>query len=472
MKRNKTWLAWALAVGLVAYLLGAATASRSVVDAGQTVRAYASGTALHADALQSGGTRVADVEAAFSAANVDSAGFTTPGRQTENEVLVQPNPADSDPPSPFVGKNASARGAGLEVSLGESVPVPPGSALALPRQRANATAAPDTSETAEVLGLTTLAPLAYASVLHADAEARWATSTCFRSANSPIAYSRGYAADLQLLDASQAGTTPLPEPIVATDHPDPSRNVIQTNSFVYAIPNGQPGKFGLVSEVHQTYAPISIVRGGTIPLPNIVIEVLGEWFVKATVLGVASPLNAIEYGVTDPMTGNPVPPGATVIRVSTDGGLTYRSLSIEDVMAGGQEIPGDPLLNLALGESPRAISAAGGAAVFGSAPTVTPTRVAGAVDVVRLNLLDGISAGNSVADLRIGHFESDLEVPEGGFSCPPDPTTTTSTTTTSTTTPTTLPAPPPTTAPPIPTTIAPQQAPPAIPIRAQPRTVG
>ena len=40
MKGNKTWLAWALSVGLVAYLLGAATAGRSTVAEGEVIKAY------------------------------------------------------------------------------------------------------------------------------------------------------------------------------------------------------------------------------------------------------------------------------------------------------------------------------------------------------------------------------------------------------------------------------------------------
>src|SRR5205085_11280954 len=130
LKGNKTWLAWALSIGLIAYLVGAATAGRSTVADTDVVKAYASGTALHLDAIEGQGTRLADVEAAFSAANVDSTGFDAASRQTENSVAVQP-PAD-DPPGPYLDKNASARGAGLELGLGDSVPpLDPGSILPL-----------------------------------------------------------------------------------------------------------------------------------------------------------------------------------------------------------------------------------------------------------------------------------------------------------------------------------------------------
>ncbi|MEY2424739.1 MAG: hypothetical protein QOI61_311 [Actinomycetota bacterium] len=513
MKRNKTWLAWALAVGLVAYLLGAATAGRSTVNPDdQVVKAFATGTALHADALQGGvtGPRLADVEVAFSTANVDSTGFTAPGRTTENEVLVQPNAADNEPPDPSVdpvGKNSSARGAGLELGLGSDVPVPPGDVLPLPRS--NAVAPPDMSDTDEVLALPAN-PLVYAALLHSDADARWEDDTCNRTAQSPISYSRGYAADLQLLDQATTGTPegPLVAPVLATDDPNPQRKVSQTNSFVYPIDNGD-GTFGLVSEVHQTYAPVSVLRD---PLtgPVLIIEVLGEWFVKTTATGKAGGAT-IEYGVTDndpasPTFGEPIDPGATVIRVSMDGGLTYDGFSLSDLGPTGTEIPADPLANIMLGEDLRAISASGGIADPDSSPTLLAdgTRAAGAVDVVRINVLKVISPGTTVADLRIGHFESDLQVPEGGFTCESAATTTTTSTTGSTvptssttststssttsttaaptttsttaaptTTTTAAPGPTSTTAPTTTTTTPPPPpAPPATPIRVQPKTVG
>jgi hypothetical protein len=509
LKRNKTWLAWALAVGLVAYLLGAATAGTSTVTDGESVVAYASGTALHVDALQGGvtGPRIADVELAFSAVSADSNGFSAVSRVTENEVLVQPDPTDHDPETPFEGKNASARGAGLELGLGDDVPTNAGSVLA--ETRSGATASPDSDESAD-LGPVPINPAAWASLLHSDAIANWDDPTCLTNANLPIAYGRGYAADAELLDAgSTAPDGSLGSPVIATDDPNPERNVTQTSSVVYAVPNGVADHYGLVSDVRQTYAPISVLQD-PLGATTLIIEVLGEWWVRTTADGI-NPAT-IEYGVTDndpasPTFGDPIAPGATVIRISMDGGLTYQGFSLQDLGETGTEIPLDPLLNVMLGEDPRAISAAGGAADPDSAPTLEAegTRAAGALDVVRFNLLDGASPGFSAADLRIGHFESDLQVPEGGFTCATaattttteEPTTTsssttttsTSTTTTTTTTtivptttttttaaptttttvaPTTTTAPtiPPTTAPPPPT------APAATPIRVQPKTVG
>lgn len=494
MRRNKTWLAWALAVGLVAYLLGAATAGRSTITAGESVVGYASGTALHLDALQDGpapdGTRLADVEVAFSAANVDSNGFAADSRLTENSVLVQPDPTDHDPETPFVGKNASARGAPLEIGLANGVPTSPGPAVLA---RSGATAPPDFSETNDAGLADALGPLAYASLLHSDAIARWEQPTCLTSAQLPISFGRGYAADVQLLDA---GTTPeggpFEQPVVSTDDPNPQRSVSQTNSFLYAVPNGVADHYGLVSEIHQTFAPVTVLRSvddtGVTTAP-LIIEVLGEWFVRTEVDGIGPA--TMTYGVTDndpasPTFGQPIAPGASVIRISTDGGITYQGFSLNDLSPEGIIIPAAPLAEIALGEDLRALSAPGELADPETTPDLAAdgTHASGAVDVVRIDALDD-PLGPSLADLRIGHFESELEVPAGGFTCAKAATTTTASPTTTSTTlapttttaaPTTTTTAPPgptsTTAPPTTTTAPPPPAPPATPIRIQPKTVG
>jgi hypothetical protein len=385
-------------VGLIAYLLGAATAGRSTVDTGQSVKAYASGTALHVDALQAGltGPRVADVEDAFSAANVDSNGFSATSRLTENSVLVQPDPADHDPATPFVGKNASARGAGLELGVGSNVPTAAGDVINL--TRSGATASPDSSESND-LGPVPGAPVVYASLLHSDALARWDAATCLTTASAPIAYGRGYAADVELVDAGTANPDgSLGSPVVASNDPTPDRNVSQTISYAYAIANGTAGHYGLVSEIHETYAPVEIgqdpITGGAIE-----IEVLGEWYLRTVADGVHQA--TMTYGVTDadpasPTFGQPIDPTDTVIRVSA-GGTEVIALSLNDVFASpGQEIPLGPLGSIMLGEDVRAISAAGGLADPASTPTLLAdgTRAAGALDVVRADVLDEPEGGS------------------------------------------------------------------------------
>jgi hypothetical protein len=48
---------------------------------------------------------------------------------------------------------------------------------------------------------------------------------------------------------------------------------------------------------------------------------------------------------------------------------------------------------------------------------VSPTLVSAAADVVRLKLGAGLADGFEAADLRVGHFETKVEVPAGGVNC-------------------------------------------------------
>ena len=440
MKRKNTWLAWALAVGLISYLVGAATVSRSAV-APTPISAYASGIALHADAIQAGlaGPRIVGADLAYSSAQLNSAGFAPVSPQNELQLNLQPTDKE------FAGKNASARGAGLELGIASDLPANAGDALA--QTQAGSVAPPTAAPEIKDAGLgDALAPLAYASLLHSEAASQWNGNPCLTTAVSPISYGRGYAADAQLLNTGdEAPDGRFEAPLVATDDPLPERSVVQTKSYVYAVPNGNVTggqHYGLVSEIHQTYAPVSLNRGPLLPL---IIEVLGEWVFKTTATGLkdnpATPaVNEgahIEYYTLDDVTHAPVSPTTDIIRVSQDGGLTYTGLQAQQIFTnGGLVLPAAlaPLVGLAIGEDPRAIAAPGATPDPASVPaidTVDGTFARGAVDVVRLSLLN-VAVGTHVADLRIGHFESALSVPAGGFTCPPDPTTTTTTAPTTT----------------------------------------
>lgn len=502
MKRNNAWLAWALAVGLMAYLVGAAVPGQSSIDAPGVITAYASGTALHADAIQGGltGPRIVGADLAFSAANANSAGFSAINPQNEMQLFLQPEITGT----PFSGKNASARGAGLELGLGSDLPT--GAGDVIQETFAGQVAPPNGPAVVKDDGLgSALAPLVFASLLHSEAAARFDENPCLSSTSQPIAFGRGYAADAQLLNTGGAAPDGRFEtPVVATDDPNPDRSVVDTKSYVYAAPNtnttgGQ--HYGLVSEIHETYAPVTLLRMA--PAPALIIEVLGEWVFKTTVTGVADNLATptvnegakIEYYTLDKATGQPVTPTTDVIRVSQDGGATYSAIQAQQVFgAGGLVLPPElaPILGLAIGEDPRAIAAPGATPDPASTPTIATngTSAAGAVDVVRLELL-GLMPGLHVAGLRIGHFESRLTVPAGGFTCTVATTTTTAAPTTTTTlapstttttaapgatTTTIRPATTTTTAKPITTTTTappgPGPAPVARPVRVQPNTVG
>ncbi|MEY2397554.1 MAG: hypothetical protein QOJ00_728 [Actinomycetota bacterium] len=446
MKRNNAWLAWALAIGMLAYMLGAAIPGRTKVNETPGFTARATGVAVHADVIQAGATgpRVVDGEIAFSAVNANSDGFGGTSTQNEMQVNLQPNTL------PFAGKQASARGGALELGLGSSVPTPAGDTLA--ETESEAVAPPNSPLVVKDAGPLPINPVAYASLLHTEALANYTETPCLSIASSPIAYGRGYAADAQLLDTSGSTTSgPLVNPVLATDDPRPNRNVSQTVTYLYSVPNSNTTggqHYGLVTETHETFAPVTVLRMA--PAPALIIEVLGEWIFKTTATGIpdnpatvgVNEAGSVQYYVVDDVSKQPVTPTTDVIRISADGGLTYTSLRFQDVfMNGGLVIPAAPLLSLAVGEDPRALAAPGVDPDPNSSPTINAngTGVSGAADVVRLSALSGIQPGFSLAGLRIGHFESALTVPSGGFTCSQAVTTTTTTAPTSSTTSTTLP---------------------------------
>src|SRR5207247_9405121 len=101
----------------------------------------------------------------------------------------------------------------------------------------------------------------------------WNNNVCIFG--QPLAYGLGYAADAQLLDAGSANPDgSMSQPVIALDTGTPTdRTVSQSKSFTYLKPNGD-GTFGLVSEVPETIAPVTIAKGmagGT------TIEFPGEW---------------------------------------------------------------------------------------------------------------------------------------------------------------------------------------------------
>jgi hypothetical protein len=419
MRRQRLLPAGALVIAVLIYAVGTASVSHSAAPAAGFT-AYATGTNVHVTGLQApGGPRLANADVAFSAAT------TGEDFARQNEMQVQLIPATTDPALPADAEIA-ARGSGLEAALASDVPVPDPT-IPLPDPQV---AWPGHSpQSADILNTgTDIAPnpLVYASVLRAQAAANAPCGT-----SSPLAQALGYAADAQLLDASQSpdpNTGELANPVLSTDTPGPDRAVSQSTTTITAFPNGTPGHFGLQAQVRETFAPIFISRGTGLPLdPGVVIEVLGEWVFTLRAPGDAP--STLTYTVED-STGAQPSPTTPIIRVSSDGGVTFpvaNQLTFQDIFdAPGLVVPAAPLLTLAIGEDPRAIADPGDVPDDTTAPTLTNTEASGAVDVIRAHLLQNTPIGtpSAAADLRIGHFEGALTVPTGGFACEV-PTTTT-----------------------------------------------
>ncbi|MDP9021618.1 MAG: DUF11 domain-containing protein, partial [Actinomycetota bacterium] len=187
----------------------------------------------------------------------------------------------------------------------------------------------------------------------------------------------------------------------------PERNVSWSLSRNYLAPqiNAQGELVGnalaLVAETRQTIAPITINLGDQGVLT---LEFLGEWVLRAHAGGIAG-ASFVHYG---PGEASPETPVLRVLRQTT-GGTIEDVLTVTTQQLLGQEglvinqIPG---VEIAIGEDPRAI---GGDA--NTQPTVTPTSVSAAVDVVRVTAAE-------LGDIRVGHMEVAATVPEGGLLCP------------------------------------------------------
>src|SRR5207253_1391741 len=93
----------------------------------------------------------------------------------------------------------------------------------------------------------------------------------------------------------------MSQPVIALDTGTPTdRTVSQSRSFTYLRPNGD-GTFGLVSETHETIAPVTIAKGmagGT------TIEFLGEWVLRAVAAGdgtsASGAVDVVQVGLVDP----------------------------------------------------------------------------------------------------------------------------------------------------------------------------
>ncbi|HYZ92270.1 MAG TPA: hypothetical protein VFA34_07740 [Actinomycetota bacterium] len=384
-----------------AAILAAVTLSALLVPvtnaAGQSADAFAfaSGTVVHADLLRSGETRLVDVEVAFSGAVFDTGGLDT-------AVL---NELDREFAPQLPDKSSFGRATGLEAGLG----VAPGDEnQVILSGRAEVAAPPNLDGVSNEIGPVDLDPLAWADLLRGEAFAQAGDPPC-----GPIGdISRGlsYVTDVQLLDTASSGEGDgLEAPVLALNASDPARAVSQSHSRTAFIAQTDADgrslgdKLGVVSEVRETIAPVTLF-GGT---PSaLTIEFLGEWVLRATATGM--PGGAfVHYGPGE------VSPETPVVRLIDADGVenlvTLQQLLGEDGLV--VDVPG--VAEIAIGEPPRAIDGAAG-----SQPTESAdgTRASAAVDVVRVRALPGTPA--ELADIRVGHLEVSTQVPAGGVSCP------------------------------------------------------
>lgn len=419
MKRRLSTLASVLLISTVTAFAGGAPAGAQVASADADYSGYTTGTVVHADAVTIGGTRVADAEVAYSGASVASKGTggitQGPGAAggtivNEMDQVVQPALPNTTLDSNLQGNRSFGRGSGLELGVGTTIATDVNANQILLAQRALASAPPSTGPITHEVGPLKIDPAAYASLSRGQAQARFnADGTCILGEET--SFGLGYVADAQVLETggSTGATAPFSAPLIATNAPTPERRVSQSRSVTKLVPqtdaagNKIGDNFGLMTETRMTIAPITLLKNTPTP---ITIELLGEWVLRAVATGIPGQAYVF-YG---PGTVSPQTPV-----LSIGGGTLNTVLSLQDLLGGSGlalDLPG--IASIAVGEDPRAI---GGNAT--SAPTQggDGTTASGAVDVVRVQLLDAVASTLGVLDVRVGHMEARAKVPAGGIKC-------------------------------------------------------
>lgn len=401
---NGTRMIRTVAVALLASVLAVApmvVATAQVPIADADFSGYATGTVLHADAVQNATTRVADVELAYSGASVASKGLSS-AISNEMQRIVQP----AQPT-----KQTYGRGSGLEAGI---VLTPPSTENSIIQAgKAEAAAAPSTDLITKEIGPVKVDPAVYASALRGQAQARWVPNQCILG--SDLSYGLGYAADAQLIDQG-ANTQPgLDAPVVATDANNPTRAASQSVSHTKLVrqtkKNGDIAgfNFGLLSEVRETIAPVTLLAGTA---NQTTIEFLGEWVLR-THAGGLTDTAYVHYGPGS------VSPQTPILRTINQAGTVTNNITFQQITgATGFTLDIPNVAEIAIGEDPRAI---GGNAASQPAIAANGTSVSAAVDVARIKLLEQKDTSGNVttraADLRVGHMEAKSVVPVGGIAC-------------------------------------------------------
>jgi len=417
------------AAGMMAVFVPGPASAQSAFPGSAAFSGSATGTVVHANVINIPNTpRLVDGEVAFSGEATNTAGLNG---GVLNEMNQNVAPA-------LAGKNSYGRGSGLELGLGTMVPDSSKAAnQAIIAGLAQQSAAPvdsfgDTPASDGVVrkevGPVPGDPLVYASLLRSEAAARWNPNFCVLGA--PLGYGLGYAADAQLLDTGTKNADgSMGAPLVAADTGTPTdRTVSQAKSFTYLRPEPD-GTFAVVSEPHETIAPVTLFKG----TPNeLKIEVAGQWVLRAVSTGKPGG-SFVEYAAP----GN-TSPNTPLVTITPPGGPAQQILKTQDLFGPGKiptqiSIPPAPaaqyLAQINVGESPRAPGTENDPKPAITSADGTTTKAA--VDVVRVDLVVPAAPNQDVAEVRIGHMEASTVAPSGGIECPipvtktsnPDPVT-------------------------------------------------
>jgi len=450
----KTWLAATMATGVCLVLLTGPATGEVLFKGGPGIKAAATGTIVHAHLLRSGSMHLVDGEIGFSGSAFDSGGlkavFNEVGRQVAgvnatktasaleiglgvtpsvNNQLMLAGRAEAASPqatgpvtkeigpvnlSPLAWANllrgramaSSAASCTLGSDIGNGVSyvgdaqlLDAGGVTGSSSQPASSSIVPRTNTPVDNVVNTVTQPVT-GLLGKVTGQVQQAVPVALPAVSKPATPARA------------ASTTPkregLTNPIVALDAMGGPRAISQSLSRTLLVSQRAGdgrllgNNFGIMSEVRQTIAPVTLFAGTA---NEITFEFLGEWVLQAVATGMPGGAY-IHYGPGS------VSPETPVIRILRSG-RANTLLKLQDLLGTRGfvlDIPG--LAEIAIGEDPRAI---GGNA--NSSPHVSPdgNAASAAVDVVRVRALPGVT---ELADVRIGHMETSAQVPTGGVACP------------------------------------------------------
>lgn len=394
----------------------ASAASASPVASGPTVTSqpfsgYSTGTDVHTDLVQTTTSQVTNEEVAFSGSSVASQGTGTvtqgaaPGSKAGlivNEMgqIVQPTLPNTALAPSLAGNKSYARGSGLEVGLGTTIP---SNSPTIPVSKVQVSAPPAASLDSNLLNVP-VNPLANATAVRGTAAADFNASTCILG--KPISQGTGYVANAQLLD-TVGNTLPVLN-TTSTQGNGVSSATSQefldqaTTSNAKAAPNARG--LALVSQTREVIAPITLF-GGTV---NAVTIQVAPLTLQAVAGGVAG-TSYLRY-TPDAGTG----PTTPIVEISGPGtgSTTPIDLTTQQVLGStGLTIPASPLATITVGTPPHTIGGSGKPVVAADG-----TSAEGAVDAVSIKLLTPDPVTH-LSDIRIGHMEARASVPAGGIIC-------------------------------------------------------
>lgn len=349
--------------------------------------AYSTGTVLHTDTVEAGGTRLRDVNVGFSSAAWGSQ--ARPERLDEFASLVAPAGPDN---------GAFARGRPVALRADSAGSAAANTVLSRESRAQAPPAAPVT--TGDPSGVE-LDPLLVADLLHSQAQADSPDQGCLLGTD--LASAAGSVAGLGLVDLAPGnGAGGVTAPLVSLGAGGPDRRTSQSVSLTRLVPPARPGgPVGLASENRQTLAPVSFLTGTD---RQFTVEVLGEWALRAVADGRQG---AVTFG---PAGG--AAPETPVVRITGRTGDVLEEVTLARLLGErGLVVDVGEFAEITLGEDPRAI---GGDAT--TAATQTPTLAAGAADILRVRLVD--TPDYRIGDFRLGHMEAAAAVPAAGILCP------------------------------------------------------